>query len=33
MLLRRRIRPRGSLRNLMRLGKVFPPRPTKLAAN
>jgi 1,2-phenylacetyl-CoA epoxidase catalytic subunit len=32
MVLRRRIRPRGSLRNLMRLGKVFPPRPRKLAA-
>ena len=28
--LRRRIRPRGSLRNLMRLTKVFPPRPSKL---
>jgi hypothetical protein len=32
LMLRRRIRPRGSLRNLMRLGKVFPPRPTRLAA-
>jgi len=32
MLLRRRIKPHGSLRNLVRLGKVFPPRPTKLAA-
>ena len=30
LLLRRRIRPRGSLRNLARLGKVFPPRPTRL---
>jgi 1,2-phenylacetyl-CoA epoxidase catalytic subunit len=29
-LLRRRIRPRGSLRNLLRLQKVFPPRPAKL---
>jgi 1,2-phenylacetyl-CoA epoxidase catalytic subunit len=31
MILRRRIRPHGSLRNLVRLTKVFPPRPTKLA--
>jgi 1,2-phenylacetyl-CoA epoxidase catalytic subunit len=31
LLLRRRIRPRGSLRNLLRLQKVFPPRPTELA--
>ena len=30
LLLRRRIRPRGSLRNLLRLGKVFPPRPNRL---
>ena len=29
-LLRRRIRPRGSLRNLLRLQRVFPPRPAKL---
>jgi 1,2-phenylacetyl-CoA epoxidase catalytic subunit len=29
-LLRRRIRPRGSLRNLLRLQKVFPPRPNTL---
>jgi 1,2-phenylacetyl-CoA epoxidase catalytic subunit len=29
-LLRRRIRPRGSLRNLLLLQKVFPPRPTRL---
>jgi hypothetical protein len=28
--LRRQIRPRGSLRNLMRVAKVFPPRPSKL---
>jgi 1,2-phenylacetyl-CoA epoxidase catalytic subunit len=31
LMLRRRIRPRGSLRNLLRLSKVFPPRPTKLS--
>ena len=31
MVLRRRIRPRGSVRNLLRLGRVFPPRPTKLS--
>ncbi len=31
LLLRRRIRPHGSLRNLVRLTKVFPPRPAKLA--
>ncbi len=31
LLLRRRIRPHGSLRNLLRLTKVFPPRPTKLS--
>jgi 1,2-phenylacetyl-CoA epoxidase catalytic subunit len=30
LLLRRRIRPRGSLRNLRRLPKVFPPRPSRL---
>ncbi len=30
MLLRRRIRPKGSLRNLLRLTRVFPPRPSKL---
>ena len=29
-LLRRRIRPRGSLRNLMRLQRVFPARPNRL---
>ena len=29
-MLRRRIRPHGSLRNLLRLTKVFPPRPTRL---
>jgi 1,2-phenylacetyl-CoA epoxidase catalytic subunit len=29
-LLRRRIRPRGSPRNLLRLSKVFPPRPSRL---
>jgi 1,2-phenylacetyl-CoA epoxidase catalytic subunit len=30
-LLRRRVRPRGSVRNLLRLQKIFPPRPSKLA--
>jgi hypothetical protein len=30
LLLRRRIRPHGSLRNLLRSAKVFPPRPTRL---
>jgi hypothetical protein len=30
MLLRRRIRPKGSPRNLLRLMRVFPPRPSKL---
>ncbi len=29
-LLRRRIRPHGSLRNLLRLQRIFPPRPSKL---
>jgi 1,2-phenylacetyl-CoA epoxidase catalytic subunit len=29
-LLRRRIRPHGSLRDLLRMGKVFPGRPSKL---
>ncbi len=29
-LLRRRIRPRGSLRNLRRLQRIFPPRPNRL---
>jgi 1,2-phenylacetyl-CoA epoxidase catalytic subunit len=29
-LLRRRIRPRGSLRQLARLGRIFPPRPNRL---
>ena len=29
-LLRRRIRPRGSVRNLMRLQRVFPARPNRL---
>jgi 1,2-phenylacetyl-CoA epoxidase catalytic subunit len=29
-LLRRRIRPRGSLRDLLRMRRVFPPRPTRL---
>lgn len=29
-LLRRRIRPRGSPRNLLRLSRVFPPRPSRL---
>ena len=31
LMLRRRIRPRGSLRNLVRTAKVFPPRPTRLS--
>jgi predicted lipid carrier protein YhbT len=31
LMLRRRIRPHGSVRSLVRLGKVFPPRPTKLS--
>jgi hypothetical protein len=31
LLLTRRLRPHGSLRNLLRLQKVFPRRPTKLA--
>ena len=30
LLLQRRIRPKGSLRNLLRLARVFPPRPSKL---
>jgi 1,2-phenylacetyl-CoA epoxidase catalytic subunit len=30
LMLRRRIRPHGSLRNLMRLQKVFPRRPARL---
>ncbi len=30
LMLRRRIRPRGSLRALARLGKVFPARPNRL---
>jgi 1,2-phenylacetyl-CoA epoxidase catalytic subunit len=30
LLLRRRLRPRGSLRNLMKLGRVFPGRPNRL---
>ena len=30
-LLERRIRPHGSLRNLMRLGRLFPGRPSRLA--
>jgi hypothetical protein len=30
LLLQRRIRPKGSLRNLLRLARVFPPRPAKL---
>jgi 1,2-phenylacetyl-CoA epoxidase catalytic subunit len=30
-MLRRRIRPHGSLRNLVRMGRLFPPRPTRLA--
>jgi 1,2-phenylacetyl-CoA epoxidase catalytic subunit len=30
-LLRRRIRPHGSPRNLLRLGRLFPPRPARLA--
>ncbi|MFL5870995.1 MAG: sterol-binding protein, partial [Solirubrobacterales bacterium] len=31
LLLRRRIRPHGGLRNLIRLQKVFPRRPTRLS--
>jgi hypothetical protein len=30
-LLRRRVRPRGKVRDMLRLQKVFPPRPTRLA--
>jgi len=30
-LLQRRIRPRGSLRNLVRMGRLFPGRPSRLA--
>ena len=30
LLLRRRIRPRGSLRNLLQLQRIFPPRPNRL---
>ncbi len=30
-LLRRRIRPRGSVRQLIRLGKIFPARPSRLS--
>ena len=30
LVLRRRIRPRGSLRNLLRMAKVYPPRPSRL---
>jgi 1,2-phenylacetyl-CoA epoxidase catalytic subunit len=30
MMLRRRIRPRGPIRNLLRLQKIFPRRPTRL---
>ena len=29
-MLRRRIRPHGSLRDLLRLGRVFPRRPNRL---
>jgi hypothetical protein len=32
-MLRRRIRPRGSLRQLARLPKIFPPRPAPLEAD
>jgi 1,2-phenylacetyl-CoA epoxidase catalytic subunit len=31
LLLRRRLRPRGSLRQLARMQRVFPPRPKRLA--
>ncbi len=31
LMLRRRVRPRGSLRNLLRAAKAFPPRPTRLS--
>ena len=30
-MLRRRIRPHGPIRNLLKLQKVFPRRPTSLA--
>jgi 1,2-phenylacetyl-CoA epoxidase catalytic subunit len=30
LLLRRRVRPRGSVRSFLRSAKVFPPRPTRL---
>ncbi len=30
-MLKRRIRPHGSPRNLLRMGRLFPPRPTRLA--
>jgi 1,2-phenylacetyl-CoA epoxidase catalytic subunit len=30
LVLRRRIRPHGSLRNLLRMAKVYPPRPSRL---
>jgi hypothetical protein len=29
-MLRRRVRPHGSLRNLRRMGRLFPPRPNRL---
>ena len=30
LLLRRRVRPRGSLRNLLKMQRIFPPRPNRL---
>ena len=30
LLLRRRVRARGSLRNLLTLQRIFPPRPNRL---
>ena len=30
LLLRRRVRPRGSLRNLLQMQRIFPPRPNRL---
>jgi hypothetical protein len=31
LLLRRRIRPRGSLRSMLKLQRIFPPSPTRLS--
>jgi hypothetical protein len=32
-MLRRRLKPRGSLRQLARMQKIFPPRPAPLEAD